>query len=111
MKVKSKFWVESEGDYLIGDGLLQLLEAVDALGSLNRAAASLNCSYRNAWGRVKKVEERLGMKILDTRTGGSDGGGATITPEARVLMDRYRRFREGLNESIDMRFKENFGEK
>jgi molybdate transport repressor ModE-like protein len=48
--------------------------------------------------------------LLDSRTGGADGGSTQLTDEARDLVARYRRFRAGLLELIRQRFEEEFGQ-
>jgi molybdate transport repressor ModE-like protein len=39
-------------------------------------------SYRHAWGALRKIEQRAGIKILDTKMGRKDGG-ARLTTEGR----------------------------
>lgn len=85
--------LELGGD-LPADRLCALLRAVDELGSLNRAAAELKLSYRYAWGLVKAAEERLGAPLLAKRVGGAQGGGATLTDQARDLLRRYTAFQQ-----------------
>ncbi|MDI3317726.1 MAG: substrate-binding domain-containing protein [Bacillota bacterium] len=88
------------GDQIRGDRLFALLEAVALRGSLNQARADVGLSYRYAWGLVKQAEERLGVRLLDRRTGGARGGGAQLTAAARDLLDRYRRFQAGVERRI-----------
>lgn len=76
-------WLESGGGMLLGLGRVQLLELVDRLGSLNRAAKALGMSYRAAWGRIKRTEEALGEPLL----GQVDGRkGYQLTPLAVELL-------------------------
>jgi len=63
MKARCKMWLE-EDDHLFGDGVANLLESIDELGSISQAAAKLNISYRRAWGLIKKSESRMGIKLL-----------------------------------------------
>lgn len=81
------------GEDLPADRLCSLLQAVDHLGSIRRAAAELSLSYRYAWGLVKQAEGRLGAPLLVKRVGGAEGGGATLTETARDLVERHRQFR------------------
>lgn len=76
-----------------GDRLCLLLQGVDRLGSINRAAADLKVSYRHAWGLIKKAEEQLGFALLHKRVGGVQGGGAELTAQARDLLTRYEQVR------------------
>jgi molybdate transport system regulatory protein len=63
-----------------------LLQAVDECQSLNAAAKKLNMSYRAAWGRLKKTEKRLGIKLVRVET---PGGAMCLTDEARELIDKF----------------------
>ncbi len=54
------------------------------------------------------LEERLNVKLIETTIGGRGGGGTTLTEDARDLVERYRRFRDELDEVIPDRFNEVF---
>lgn len=79
-------WMEREGGMFFGLGRVQLLELVDRLGSLNKAAKAVGMSYRAAWGRIKASEERLGVPLL-AEAGGRRG--YVLTPLARKLMTDF----------------------
>jgi molybdate transport system regulatory protein len=104
LRIKSKIWVEAGGRMIFSDGRLGLLEAVDELGSLRRAAQRLGMSYRAAWGLLKVTEKALGYAILHVRIGGACGGGATLTPAGAVLVRRFRRVKRQVNRTADRAF-------
>jgi molybdate transport system regulatory protein len=58
-------WLETNDGMFMGVGRAQLLERVERLGSLNKAAASMGMSYRAAWGRMKKTEALLGKSLVE----------------------------------------------
>ncbi|MBS1234401.1 MAG: putative transcriptional regulator, ModE family, partial [Nitrospirae bacterium] len=64
MEIRSKVWLEIEGRPVFGRGRRFLLEAIDTCGSINQAAKEINISYRKAWGYIKAMEERLGIKLV-----------------------------------------------
>lgn len=107
LQVRYKVWLE-KGEHVFGDGLFALLREIDRLGSINRAAQSLRMSYRQAWGRLRKAEERLGVDLLITRTGGEAGGGAELTPEGRRLVQKYHLFRQEVDRAIKASFQAYF---
>lgn len=107
MQVRYKLWLE-EGEHVFGEGLFELLQEIDRLGSINQAARSLKMSYRQAWGQVKKAEERLGLRLLFTRIGGETGGGAELTPEGRSLVQRFRQFKDDASGAIETAFRRYF---
>src|SRR5215213_752920 len=84
-------------------------EAVDAHGSLSRAAEALAVPYRTAWERVKATEGEIGFRLLDSESGGPDGGGSRLTPQARDLCRRFRRVSSGIQEVVSRRFAAEFG--
>lgn len=108
MEVRYKVWLQDEKP-VFGDGMAKLLEAIDELGSINQAAARLRMSYRQAWGRIKETEERLGIKLLDTKVGGESGGGARLTDEARVILQKYQVFKQKVDAAIQEVFHDVFG--
>ncbi|RCW62350.1 winged helix-turn-helix domain-containing protein [Halanaerobium sp. ST460_2HS_T2] len=93
MRLNYKLWLE-EDERLFGDGPCQILELVDQLGSLRQAAAEINMSYSQAWKLIKKLEKRLGFKLLNKKVGGSSGGGSELTEKGRILTESFSEFRK-----------------
>ena len=110
LTVRSRCWVEQDGMLVLSDWRVDLLAAVDELGSLSAAAERFEVAYRVAWGKVKEIEARLGYALLEGHSGGLGGGGTRLTPAGRELVARYNRFRAGLAELIERRFEAEFGE-
>lgn len=111
MKVKFKIWLEEKDGVAFAEGRKMLLEAVDRLGSLNAAAKELGMSYRAAWGKIKATEKALGIKLLEVTTGGKGGGGATLTPEAKELISKYKQYTDKMTRLLEkeyIRIFENF---
>lgn len=109
LEVRSKVWIESEGEPVFGRGRRFLLEAIDSHGSINRAAAEVGISYRKAWSHVKAMEQRLGVKLVERQAGGRNGGGAVLTTEAREFLARYKRMEDSLRGVVDRKFADIFG--
>lgn len=91
MELKYKIWVENDGEQVFGDGIYRLLTLVDELGSINQAAHKEKMSYRQAWGKIKRIERRLNVSLLDRHIGGEAGGGATLTEAGKSLIQEYRK--------------------
>lgn len=106
--IRSKIWIEVDGDPVFGRGRRFLLEAIDSYGSINQAAKEIHISYRKAWSYIKNMEERLGIQLVERQTGGKNGGGATLTEEARRFLRKYKAMERGINEIVDERFSEIF---
>jgi molybdate transport system regulatory protein len=105
LDIRSKVWIEVGGEPVFGRGRRFLLEAIDSHGSINRAAQEVDISFRKAWGYIKAMEERLGVKLIERQTGGRNGGGATLTLEARRFLKKYEALEKGIQEIVDKRFK------
>lgn len=104
MEIRSKIWIEIDGKCVFSQGRVVLLEAIDRYGSINRAAAETGISYRRAWGYIKAMEERLGIDLVITKTGGNGGGGAVLTDAARRLLRKFEDLEAGISELVDDRF-------
>lgn len=104
-KLRTKMWIaDASGDVIFGMGRVKILTAIDRHGSINSAAKSLKMSYRAVWGRIKATEERLGRQLVVRTTGGSSGGGSSLTPYAKKLVKSFLEFREQMLRQADDRF-------
>lgn len=72
-RLRMKLWIDVEGENAFGMGSVVLLRGVLSTGSLAGAAKELGMSYRTAWGRIRKIEERLGQPVLIKRGGNKSG--------------------------------------
>ncbi|NOZ69140.1 MAG: LysR family transcriptional regulator [Deferribacteres bacterium] len=111
MEIRSKIWLEINGEPVFGSGREELLRAVDRLGSINKAARDINLSYRKALSYIQSMEERLGIRMVERKAGGRHGGGAVLTKEARDFLRKYTALCKGVNEMMDRRFRKVFGGK
>jgi molybdate transport system regulatory protein len=91
MEICCDLWLDNDGK-AFGEECLLLLEAVDRMGSLRKAAAEVNLSYRTAFNMLKESEERLGFALMERKIGCLCGGGSCLTPRAREFTVQYRLF-------------------
>ncbi len=106
--MRSKLWIEVKGRAVLSDYRAAILEGIERTGSLSKAAEELKVPYRTAWQRLKESEEVLGLRLVESQSGGAEGGGSSLTPTARELLRRYREFSQGLDALVDRRFREAF---
>lgn len=109
LDIRSKIWIEVDGEPVFGRGRRFLLEAIETHGSINRAAEDVSVSYRKAWSHIKAMEERLGVQLVERQAGGKNGGGARLTPETRQFLIKYEALEKGVQELVDEKFKQAFG--
>ncbi len=86
--VRLHLWLERGEGTLFGIGRVQLLERVEACGSIKAAADSLGMSYRAAWGKIKAAEETLGMALVE-KAGGNKSG-CRLTKQGQTLARTFR---------------------
>src|SRR5713101_5479229 len=92
---RSRLWFERQGQYVLGDQEVRLLEAIERAGSIKLAAKEAGLSYRTAWARIQAMEHALGQPVVQSRAGGPGGGTSTLTGEScglvRLHVDIRRR--------------------
>ncbi|MDL2315936.1 LysR family transcriptional regulator [Desulfovibrio sp. OttesenSCG-928-A18] len=100
MRLSVKIFLEDNGEFVVGPGRLELLKAIDELGSLRKAAQKLGMSYRWAWGRLNRAEEELGRPLL-VRTDEPVGGRPMVlTPEAHELIAWFGKVEKYLQKTM-----------
>jgi len=82
--------VISKGERAIGPGKADLLEHIDAAGSISAAARAMGMSYSRAWALVDVMNRAFKQPLVESATGGARGGGATLTGHGREVLALYR---------------------
>ena len=73
---------------------LELLERVDATGSITAAASAMGMSYKAAWEAVEAINNLSEQALVERKTGGQKGGGTTLTVYGRRVVGAYRRLEQ-----------------
>jgi molybdate transport system regulatory protein len=76
--------------WAIGPGKVALLEAIAEAGSISGAARNLGMSYRRAWNLTDEINRGLASPAVQAMPGGVSGGGASLTPVGRKVIELYR---------------------
>lgn len=92
--IRGHWWLEGPGGLEIGPGRADLLRRIEALGSIRQAALALGMSYRQAWGQVRAMNESAPEPLVERQTGGSAGGGASLTDFGRQTLAQYEKAAE-----------------
>jgi molybdate transport system regulatory protein len=82
--------LDLDADCRIGPGKIQLLELIDAHGSISAAGRAMQMTYKQAWHLVDQVNRVCRRAAVERRIGGKNGGGAILTPFGHSLVARYR---------------------
>jgi molybdate transport system regulatory protein len=110
MEPKVNLWIEVDGQVVLSRWRVQLLTAIAETGSISAAADRMQVPYRRAWEKIHELEERLGVALLDTQTGGPGGGGARLTRTAQDYVARFQRFSAGIDAYVQQHFQQAFGD-
>lgn len=87
LKLKAQLSIGDE--IAMGPGKADLLDAIDAAGSISAAARSMGLSYRRAWLMVDTMNRLFAAPLVQTTRGGP--GGARLTEAGRSALVAYRR--------------------
>ena len=93
-EVKGTLWIECEKERFFGPGRVELLQRIDASGSIRKAAAEMGMSYKKAWEMITAVNTQAVRPLVVAKVGGEKGGGSVITDEARELIAYHAQLRE-----------------
>lgn len=97
-----KLWFERDGQYIFGPGAYAILKSIHEEGTITQGAMKLKMSYRYAWGVIKKIEKKLGIPLVETFKGGTEGGGgARITEQGLKLMEMYAEINSAFRYVLD----------
>jgi len=88
-KIKSRIWIESDDNVLLGEGRVHLLKAIQETGSLSKAAKSLKISYKKAWHLLDSVNKSAKKPVTINSIGGKGGGGAELTDYGKNLVKAF----------------------
>ena len=101
MRTCLKVWIETEdGRVALSEWRVMLLEAVAEHGSFVAAARALGVPHRTAWQRIQEMELSLGVRLLETASGGVGGGRSQLSAAAQDLVQRYQWMRAGFDDLV-----------
>ena len=86
--------VGDDGTIVLGPGKADLLDAIARTGSIRAAAAELGMSYMRAWTLIRTMNDAFREPLVEKVRGGSEQGGAQLTPSGKKVLELYRRMEE-----------------
>ena len=100
-QLKAKIWVEIDGKKALTDDGADLLEQIEATGSLSKAARQLRFSYRRAWMLLDAMNHRWELPLVSTAIGGEGGGGAKLTDLGQRVLRSFRDVQIQIEATLD----------
>jgi molybdate transport system regulatory protein len=84
----------------VGPGKADLLEGIQATGSIAAAGRRMGMSYKRAWLLVDTMNACFSQPLVEALKGGKSGGGARLTPLGEEVLARYRRMQAASEAAI-----------
>jgi molybdate transport system regulatory protein len=78
-----------------------LLEQIQACGSLSEGARRLRYSYRRAWLLIDAMNRNWPRPLVTTATGGKRGGGTRVTELGLQILAAYRDLQVQMEHLLD----------
>jgi molybdate transport system regulatory protein len=92
-----RIWVDKDGQEIIGPGIYNILKTLEETGSIASAARKLGYSYKFIWTYIKKLEDVLGVPLVESRRGGKERGVTELTEVGKLLLSYY----ESMNRDVE----------
>jgi molybdate transport system regulatory protein len=89
---KGRVWLEIGGNNFLGYGRVELLEKIEVLGSLRKAAFAMGMSYRKAYYAIQSINHLASSPMVLFHKGGKGGGEAIVTDSGKKYMNQFRQF-------------------
>ena len=88
----------------------RFLQIVQRCGSMQTASRIMNTYYTKCWKMIKEAESALGIKFLENKPGGADGGSSELTAEGQRFRHAYNSTLKLINSETEAAFRRNFSE-
>ena len=85
----------------IGPGKVRLLELIEETGSISAAGRAMEMSYRRAWLLVDELNQTFREPVAMASHGGHAGGGASLTPFGKRLIQGYRKMETDAQKAVN----------
>lgn len=95
LKIQARLMLDEE--IAFGPGKADLLDAIVATGSISAAGKQLGMSYRRTWLLVDAMNRCFQQPLVETATGGVQGGGTRLTEYGINVLKRYRQLQADIH--------------
>lgn len=90
LRLKIAIRVMCGQEIAMGPGKADLLEAIEATGSISAAGRAMGMSYRRAWLLVDAMNRCWARPLVETMPNGAARSGARLSGMGRHVLDAYR---------------------
>jgi len=94
-------WLNRADNKFLGGDRIHLLEQIDELGSITKAAKAVGISYKTAWDTINMINNLAEKPLVDRLTGGKGGGGTSLTAEGKKVIEQFKTIQEEHRKFLD----------
>lgn len=99
--VTGSLWLSRSENRFLGGDRIELLEKIDELGSITKAAKVVGISYKTAWDTVNMINNLAEKPLVDRSAGGKGGGGTRLTAEGIKVIEQFKTIQEEHRKFLD----------
>jgi molybdate transport system regulatory protein len=99
-QVDGRVFINAGQSSFVGQGKIELIEKISMLGSLRKAATSMNMSYRQAWAHINKINAMSRIPLVILKRGGKEGGLAQVTEYGEKVVRSYQELHKAFDEFL-----------
>ncbi|NVN93440.1 MAG: TOBE domain-containing protein [Desulfuromonadales bacterium] len=101
LNLSGNLWFNRDDRKFLGEDRIKLLEKIDQLGSITKAAKAVGICYKNAWDTVSSINNLAEKPLVDSLTGGKGGGGTCLTEEGKRIVAQFNHIREEMRKHLE----------
>ncbi|MCQ4250073.1 TOBE domain-containing protein [Pseudomonas stutzeri] len=108
LRIDGQLWFNRGERGYLGGKRIELLQQIEATGSITRAAKAIKLSYKAAWDAVDAMNNLSERPLVSRAAGGTGGGGTQLTEFGREMLHvwqrmqhEYERFLAGVAQGIE----------
>jgi molybdate transport system regulatory protein len=88
-QLQASLWLQRSQRRYLGEDRIALLEKIDELGSIAKAAKAVGISYKSAWDTLNLINNLADRPLVERMTGGRGGGGTSLTQAGRKVVEQF----------------------
>lgn len=100
-QLTGRIWLTLNKETVLGEGKICILENIEKLGSLSKAAEIMQMSYRKAWFSIHQINKTAIEPVVTLTRGGKDGGKAELTGYGKELLANFKKQKTAFEEFLN----------
>ncbi len=101
LNLSGNLWLNRADSKFLGADRIRLLEMIDELGSITKAAKAVGICYKTAWDTVSAINNLAEKPLVDSLAGGKGGGGTRLTAAGKELIAQFNLIQQDLRRYLD----------